>query len=98
MTKQEIIDSLAGLAIPTNVWLNQLGWHTIVGTVCLQSTYHIYTDPTHDYFFDTEEEVLKISFLDENRTVKRIVDFGNIVCFNGTHQIVRGIPYMKNFK
>ena len=98
MTVAEVKSSLTALGISEDVWLNATNpWYKI-GTICLQSTYHVYLIPGYDYRFNSTDEVLEIAILDPGRSVKKVVDYNNIVCFNGTYGYQQSVPVVKNFR
>ena len=98
MTVLEVRNSLIELGVSEDVWLHATNpWDTI-GTVCTQSTYHIYLNKEYDYKFNSVTECLEIAVLDDARTVKKVIDYTNIVCFVGTHIHYRGVPMMKSYR
>lgn len=98
MTVAEVRNSLTALGISEDVWLHESNPWQIIGTICVQSTYHIYLNPNYDYRFNSTNEVLEIAWLDDGRTIKKVVEYENIVCFNGIHGHEHGVPVLKNFR
>lgn len=98
MTVAEVKSSLAALGISEDVWLHETAPWEKIGTICMQSTYHIYLDRYYDYMFNSVTETLDIAILDPDRTIKRSIDYTNIVCFNGTYYINGGVQHIKSFR
>lgn len=98
MTVAEVRSSLTALGIAEDAWLHESKPWQRIGTICTQSTYHIYLNPNYDYRFNSTDEVLEIAILDNNRTIKKVIEYENIVCFNGIHGHEHGVPVVKNFR
>jgi hypothetical protein len=98
MTVTEVRSSLTALGIDEDVWLHETNLWQKIGTICTQSTYHIYLNPNYDYRFNSTTEVLEIALLNDDRTVKKAIEYENIVCFNGIHGYDGGVPVLKNFR
>ncbi len=98
MTITEVRNSLMALGISEDVWLHETKIWEKIATICTQSTYHVYLNIDYDYRFNSTDEVLEIAILDDNRTIKKVIDYGSIVCFNGVHRFERGVPIMKGFR
>lgn len=98
MTAIEMTNALASFGLSEDVWLNTLEPWNIIGTVCTQSTYHIYLNKEYNYRFNSTNETLEIALLDTNNTIKRVVDYSNIVCLVGTYKYLHGAPIMKGFR
>jgi len=98
MTAVEIRGALLELGLEEDIWLHELNPWDKIGTVCLQSTYHVYLDRFFDYKFNSETETLDIAVLDDDRSIKRSIDYSNIVCFNGIYRFERGVPHIKSFR
>ena len=98
MTVAEVRSSLTALGMSEDVWLHTTNpWYKL-GSICLQSTYHVYLSPTYDYRFNSTDEVLEIAILDPGRSVKKAIDYESIVCFNGTYGHEHSVPVVKNFR
>lgn len=98
MTTTEVNNALIQAGLDKNVWLHETRPWEKIATVCLQSTYHVYLNPEYDYRFNSVDGVLEVSLMDTARTIKKIVDYSNIVCFNGTYYYDRGVPNIKSFR
>lgn len=98
MTVAEVKSSLADLGILEDVWLRETHLWEKVGTICTQSTYHVYIDRYVDYMFNSTTETLDIAMLDDARTIKKSIDYSNIVCFDATHYIYRGAQCIKSYR
>ena len=98
MTVLEVRNALAEIGMSEDVWLHETNPWEKIGTVCMQSTYHIYLNKEYDYRFNSTTECLEIAILDNDRTIKKSIDYTNIVCFNGTHFFERGVPHIKSFR
>ena len=98
MTVAEVQSSLTALGLSEDVWLNAGNLWEKIGAICVQSTYHVYINPLYDYRFNSTDEVLEVAILDTERTVKKIVEYENIVCFNGTYGYQQSVPVVKNFR
>jgi hypothetical protein len=48
--------------------------------------------------FNSVTETLDIAMLDVERSIKKSIDYTNIVCFSATHNIDRGVPSIKSFR
>lgn len=100
MTKTQITAALAEMGLQEDVYLRQHKLWEIMASICLQSTFHIYLDIFHDYKFNSVNGQLEIYSIDkdDNRRLKRLVDYENIVCFNCTDYMYMGTPIKKGFR
>ena len=98
MTVLEVRNALAVIGMSENVWLHETNPWEKIGTICTQSTYHVYLNKEYDYRFNSTNECLEIAILDEDRSIKKVIEYTNIVCFNGAHYFERGVPIMKSFR
>lgn len=98
MTKTEITAVLTSLDLSPNVWLHENNPWDKVSTICTQSTYHVYLNPDYDYRFNHTKELLEVAIMDNSRTIKKVITYDNIKCFNGTYIYSHGVPVQKNFR
>lgn len=98
MTVLEVRNSLAAIGIGEDVWLHELKPWEKIGSICTQSTYHVYLNNEYDYRFNSTTEMLEIALLNDDRTIRKAIDYTSIVCFNGTHYFERGVPIAKSFR
>lgn len=100
MTVAEVRSSLTALGIVEDAWLNASKPWQKIGTICTQSTYHVYLNPNYDYKFNSTDELLEIAIIDKNgnRIIKKVIEYENIVCFNGIHGHEHSVPVVKNFR
>lgn len=98
MTVTEVRNSLIALGISEDVWLRETRPWEKVGTICTQSTYHVYLHNSVDYMFNSVTETLDIAILSDPRIIAKSIDYTNIVCFNGSYYTDRGVQNIKSFR
>lgn len=100
MTKLEIEAALDVIGFTEDAWLSAMKPWELVSTIIVDSTYHVYLNPSNDYRFNSSTEELEVGMFNNegNPVVKRVIPYNNIRAFSGSHVFHRGVPHSKGFR